>query len=112
MISTDRSGHGLIFLAGSTASGKTDLAIELAARLPVDLISVDSSQVYQGLDIGTAKPNGKILEEVPHGLIDIRSVRQPFSAADFCLEAGKLIENSFEKGRIPLLVGGTMFYFA
>jgi tRNA dimethylallyltransferase len=112
VIATDRSGHDLIFLAGSTASGKTDLAIELAARLPVDLISVDSSQVYQGLDIGTAKPEGKILEEVPHGLIDIRSVGQPFSAADFCLEAGKLIENSFEKGRIPLLVGGTMFYFA
>jgi tRNA dimethylallyltransferase len=110
--STDRSDHGLIFLAGSTASGKTDLAIELAARLPVDLISVDSSQVYQGLDIGTAKPEGNILEEIPHGLVDIRSVRQPFSAADFCLEAGKLIDSAFEKGRIPLLVGGTMFYFA
>jgi len=112
VISTDRSDRGLIFLAGSTASGKTDLAIELAARLPVDLISVDSSQVYQGLDIGTAKPDGKILEEVPHGLVDIRSVNQSFSAADFCLEAGRLIENSLKKGRIPLLVGGTMFYFA
>jgi tRNA dimethylallyltransferase len=112
VISTDYSDHGLIFLAGSTASGKSDLAIELAARLPVDLISVDSAQVYQGLDIGTAKPDGKILEEVPHGLVDIRSIRQPFSAADFCLEAGKLIESTFEKGRIPLLVGGTMFYFS
>ena len=112
VISTDRPGHGLIFLAGSTASGKTDLAIELASRLPVDLINVDSSQVYQGLDIGTAKPNGKILKEVPHGLIDIRSVGQSFSVADFCLEANTLIENSFEKGRIPLLVGGTMFYFS
>ena len=112
MISTDYSDCGLIFLAGSTASGKTDLAIELAAQLPVDLISVDSSQVYQGLDIGTAKPDSKILKEIPHGLVDIRSLRQTFSAADFCLEAGKLIESTFEKGRIPLLVGGTMFYFS
>ena len=112
MISTDYSDCGIIFLAGSTASGKTNLAIELAAQLPVDLISVDSSQVYQGLDIGTAKPDGKILKEIPHGLVDIRSLRQTFSAADFCLEAGKLIESTFEKGRIPLLVGGTMFYFS
>ena len=102
----------VIFLAGSTACGKTDLAIDLAARLPLDLISVDSGQVYRELNIGTAKPSANLLEKFPHGLIDIRRLDQPFSAAEFCQEAHKLIGQSFGRGRTPLLVGGTMFYFS
>ena len=77
----------VIFLMGPTASGKTDLAIELRARLPVDLISVDSALVYRGMDIGTAKPSPEVLSDHPHALIDIRDPSQSYSAADFQREA-------------------------
>ena len=100
-----------IFLMGPTASGKTDLAIELCQRLPCDIISVDSALIYQGMDIGTAKPNAAELAIAPHRLIDILDPAQSYSAADFCRDAHAHIQEIQSKGRIPLLVGGTMLYF-
>lgn len=96
---------------GPTASGKTELAMALHERLPVDLISVDASQVYRGMDIGTAKPSADELARAPHRLIDIRDPSQPYSAAEFCEDARTAIKQIHEAGRIPLLVGGTIFYF-
>lgn len=100
-----------IFLMGPTASGKTDLAIKLAQHYPIDIISVDSSMVYRGLDIGTAKPSAEELALAPHRLIDIRDPAQPYSAADFRQDALDEMAEISAKGRIPLLVGGTMLYF-
>jgi len=100
-----------IFLMGPTASGKTSLAIEIAKKFPVDLISVDSSQVYRGMDIGTAKPSPELLAQYPHRLVDIRDLDDPYSAADFCADALAEIGEISQSGRIPLLVGGTLFYF-
>ncbi|MDF2940851.1 MAG: tRNA ((37)-N6)-dimethylallyltransferase MiaA [Gammaproteobacteria bacterium] len=96
---------------GPTASGKTALAIELAKKMPIDIISVDSAMIYKGMDIGTAKPSPEILQEFPHKLIDIKDPSEAYSVADFYQDAKKEIENSLAKGRIPLLVGGTMLYF-
>src|SRR5690606_32428940 len=101
----------VIFLMGPTASGKTDLAIALREHLPVELISVDSTLVYRGMNIGTAKPTAKELAAAPHRLIDIRDPAEPYSAADFCTDAEREIEEIVALGRIPLLVGGTMLYF-
>ena len=101
----------VIFLMGPTASGKTALAMELYKRLPIDLISVDSAMIYRGMDIGTAKPSKAELAEFPHALIDIKDPKESYSAGEFCLDAKRLIEQSLQKGRIPLLVGGTMLYF-
>ena len=103
---------GIIVITGPTAVGKTDLAIELARRFPVCLISVDSGQVYRELDIGTAKPNREILREFPHAMINLRSVREPYSVAEFCCSASQVIRKSIAEGQIPLLVGGTMFYLS
>ncbi|MDO8415287.1 MAG: tRNA (adenosine(37)-N6)-dimethylallyltransferase MiaA [Agitococcus sp.] len=100
-----------IFLMGPTASGKTDVAIRLAQEYPIDIISVDSSMVYRGLDIGTAKPSAAELALAPHRLIDIRDPAQPYSAADFRVDALKEMAEITSRGRIPLLVGGTMLYF-
>ncbi|WP_456374198.1 tRNA (adenosine(37)-N6)-dimethylallyltransferase MiaA [Thiolapillus sp.] len=100
-----------IFLMGPTAAGKTDLAIELAAKLPVDLVSVDSALVYRGMDIGTAKPEPELLARVPHALVDICDPEDTYSAARFCEDALREMKKITEKGRIPLLVGGTMLYF-
>lgn len=100
-----------IFLMGPTASGKTDLAVALRKHLPIELISVDSSQVYRGMDIGSAKPTRELLEQVPHRLIDIRDPSEVYSAADFAQDARKEMEDITKQGRIPLLVGGTMLYF-
>jgi tRNA dimethylallyltransferase len=96
---------------GPTASGKTALAMALYAQLPVDIISVDASQVYRGMDIGTAKPSPAELLRVPHRLIDIRDPAEPYSAADFCTDALREIQAIHGAGRLPLLVGGSMFYF-
>lgn len=96
---------------GPTASGKTALATALHARLPVDIVSVDASQVYRGMDIGTAKPSPAELLRVPHRLIDIRDPAQAYSAAEFCVDARREIGAIHAAGRLPLLVGGTMFYF-
>nr|MBP9528843.1 tRNA (adenosine(37)-N6)-dimethylallyltransferase MiaA [Laribacter sp.] len=100
-----------IFLTGPTACGKTGLAIELSKRLPVELISVDSALIYRGMDIGTAKPTAAELAEAPHHLIDIRSPLERYSAAEFVADARPLMDDIVARGRIPLLVGGTMLYF-
>ena len=100
-----------ILLMGPTASGKTDLAVELVNRLPCDIISVDSTMVYCGLDIGSAKPEPEILSRAPHRLIDIRDPADPYSAAQFRQDALREMTAISAKQRIPLLVGGTMLYF-
>ncbi|RRW34445.1 tRNA (adenosine(37)-N6)-dimethylallyltransferase MiaA [Ectopseudomonas oleovorans] len=100
-----------IFLMGPTAAGKTDLALELARVLPCDLISVDSALVYRGMDIGTAKPERAILDAFPHALIDIRDPAESYSAAEFRADALAAMAESTARGRIPLLVGGTMLYY-
>ncbi len=101
----------VIFIMGPTASGKTDLAIELVRRMPCDIISVDSAMVYRGMDIGTAKPGPDTLAVAPHRLIDIRDPAEAYSAAQFSADARREIAASHAAGRIPLLVGGTMLYF-
>ncbi|MFT5452891.1 MAG: tRNA dimethylallyltransferase [Enterobacterales bacterium] len=101
----------VIFLMGPTASGKTDLAIELHKQRGCELISVDSALVYRNLNIGTAKPTAEELAEAPHHLIDICEPGQPYSASQFCIDAKILIEKILAKGKIPVLVGGTMLYF-
>lgn len=101
----------VFMLMGPTASGKTDLATELYRHLPVELVSVDSTLVYRGMDIGTAKPTAAELAQAPHRLIDIRDPSDPYSAADFVADAEREIADIHAAGRIPLLVGGTMLYF-
>ena len=96
---------------GPTASGKTGLAVELAQRLPVELISVDSALVYRGMDIGTAKPDAATLARTPHHLIDIIAPTEAYSAAQFRTDALRLMVEITARGKIPLLVGGTMLYF-
>ncbi len=101
----------VICLMGPTASGKTALAFELADALPCDIISVDSALVYRDMDIGTAKPSQEELAKYPHRLINIKDASESYSAAEFCHDALKEIADIQAKGRIPLLVGGTMMYF-
>lgn len=100
-----------IFLMGPTASGKTDLAIALAERLPCDIISVDSALVYRGMDIGSAKPDAKTLARAPHRLISFLDPSEPYSAAQFRNDALRESTKIVQNGRIPLFVGGTMLYF-
>ncbi len=100
-----------IFVMGPTAAGKTDLAVDLAAELPVALISVDSALVYRGMNIGTAKPEPELLRRVPHALVDICEPEDTYSAARFREDALAEMKKITKKGRIPLLVGGTMLYF-
>ena len=100
-----------IALAGPTASGKTAAALVIARHYPVEIISVDSALVYRGMDIGTAKPSAAELAAVKHHLIDIRDPLKAYSAAEFVLDAQQLIEDISARGKMPLLVGGTMLYF-
>lgn len=100
-----------LFIMGPTASGKTQLAIELSHHLPVQLISVDSAQVYKGLNIGSGKPDPKTLQQYPHELIDILTPQQPYNAQWFVADANRLIQEAWQKERLPVLVGGTMMYF-
>ena len=100
-----------IALAGPTASGKTAAALAIAQRYPVEIISVDSALVYRGMDIGTAKPSPDELAAVPHHLINIRDPLQAYSAAEFVQDAQHLIEDISARGKLALLVGGTMLYF-
>ena len=103
--------RNVILLMGPTASGKTDLAISLFKKIPSDIISVDSAMVYRGMNIGTAKPNSSCLKNIPHQLIDIRDPENTYSAGEFIRDALLAIDNSSDKGNIPILVGGTMMYF-
>ncbi len=98
-------------LAGPTASGKTAAALAIARRFAVEIISVDSALVYRGMDIGTAKPTALELAAVPHHLIDIRDPLSAYSAAEFVADASRLIVDIHARGKLPLLVGGTMLYF-
>ena len=91
---------------GPTASGKTDLAIALSKSLPVEIINVDSAQIYRGMDIGTAKPDSQILKLVPHRLISFCDPAQSYSAAQFAIDAKREMVDIVASGRIPLLVGG------
>ena len=100
-----------IFLMGPTASGKTAAAVELARHLPVELISVDSALVYQDMNIGTAKPDAATLAVAPHHLIDLIDPTEVYSAAAFRNDALRLMQEISARGKIPLLVGGTMLYF-
>ncbi|NOU00687.1 MAG: tRNA (adenosine(37)-N6)-dimethylallyltransferase MiaA [Gallionella sp.] len=100
-----------IFLMGPTASGKTGVAVELMQRLPVELISVDSALVFRDMNIGTAKPDAATLARAPHHLIDIINPTEAYSAAAFRNDALRLMADITLRGKIPLLVGGTMLYF-
>ncbi|MHB1075858.1 tRNA (adenosine(37)-N6)-dimethylallyltransferase MiaA [Thiobacillus sp.] len=100
-----------IFLMGPTASGKTALAVGLVERFPVEIISVDSALVYRDMAIGTAKPDAATLARAPHHLLDIRDPTETYSAAAFCDDARRLMADIAARGRVPLLVGGTMLYF-
>jgi tRNA dimethylallyltransferase len=100
----------VIAIAGPTASGKTAAALAVAARWPVEIVSVDSALVYLGMDIGTAKPGRAEREQVPHHLIDMLDPAQAYSAARFAADAKALIAEIRARGRMPLLVGGTMLY--
>ena len=99
-----------IFLLGPTASGKTALALHLADLFPVEIISVDSALVYREMHIGTAKPDAETLRRYPHHLIDLISPAQTYSAAQFCKDALRAMSEIASRGKIPLLVGGTMLY--
>jgi tRNA dimethylallyltransferase len=101
----------VLFLMGPTASGKTDLAIKISQKIKSRLISVDSALIYQGMDIGTAKPSKKTLNTHPHHLIDICKPSESYSAHDFVTDATQQIELAFSKNELPILVGGTSFYF-
>ena len=100
-----------ICLMGPTASGKTGLAVDLAQRMPADIVSVDSALVYRGLDIGTAKPGPEELSRAPHLLIDILDPAEAYSAAQFRIDALREMESIRRRRHVPLLVGGTMLYY-
>lgn len=100
-----------LFLMGPTASGKTDLAIRLRQKFPVEIISVDSALIYKGMDIGTAKPSQEEQSQAPHRLIDILDPSESYSAADFRRDALLAMDDIVSQGKIPLLVGGTMLYY-
>lgn len=104
-------GGVAVCLMGPTATGKTDLAVALADRLPLGLISVDSAMVYRHLDIGSGKPAPDVLARYPHRLIDIREPWEQYSAGDFATDAALAVRDVDAAGRIPLLVGGTLLYF-
>jgi tRNA dimethylallyltransferase len=99
-----------VFLLGPTASGKSACALEIARRLPCEIVSVDSAAVYRGMDAGTAKPSAAARALCPHHLLDIIDPTQSYSAAKFRSDAARLIEDIAARGRLPLLVGGTMLY--
>ena len=100
-----------IYLLGPTATGKTELVKHLNDSFLIDIISVDSAQIYKNLDIGTAKPTQKELIKTPHHLIDIRSPIESYSVGDFKKDVDSIITNSLDAEKIPFLYGGTMMYF-
>ena len=101
----------VVLIMGPTGAGKTDLAIRLADRLPIEIVSVDSAMVYRGMDIGTGKPPPETLRRYPHHLVDILDPAQSYSAGQFIRDAYRAIDDIRSRGKIPLLVGGTMLYF-
>jgi len=101
----------ILCIAGPTASGKSSRAVEEALARNGEIISVDSRQVYRGLDIGTEKITGEEMRGIPHYLIDIRDASETYSAGDFVVDATRLIEEISARGKLPILVGGTHFYF-
>jgi tRNA dimethylallyltransferase len=105
------AGRRAILLMGPTGSGKSDIAMRVAQVLPIEIISVDSALVYRGMDIGTAKPDVAARARVPHHLIDIRDAAEGYSAGDFTRDAARAMQEIWQRGRQPLLVGGTMLYF-
>ena len=100
-----------ILLMGPTGAGKTAHAAELVARLPLEIVSVDSAMVFRGMDIGTAKPGPRLLARAPHHLIDLIDPAESYSAARFVADANRVMDEIRARGRVPLLVGGTMLYF-
>ena len=101
----------VVLLMGPTASGKSALALALAQQFPLEIVSVDSAQVYRGMNVGTAKPDALTRAAVPHHLIDIVDPTEAYSAARFCADAIRAVDAVRARGRIPLLAGGTMLYF-
>jgi tRNA dimethylallyltransferase len=102
---------GAVLLMGPTGAGKTELAAELVARFPLEIVSVDAAMVFRGMDIGTAKPGPELLARAPHRLIDLIDPAESYSAARFLADAGAAMKSIVEAGRTPLLIGGTMLYF-
>jgi len=100
-----------ICLMGPTASGKTDRAIELARSNQYEIINVDPAQMVRGMDIGSGKPDITIRNNIPHHLMDFLDPKQPYSAGQFCTAAIHIMQDIYTRGKIPLLVGGTMMYF-
>lgn len=100
-----------ILLLGPTGAGKSDVAVRLAERLPVEIVSVDSAMVYRGLDIGTAKPDPAVRARVPHHLVDILDPAERYSVGRFLADAAQAMAAIRGRGRVPLLAGGTMLYF-
>ena len=111
MANSARSHSDIYCLLGPTASGKTQMIVELANRYPFEIINVDSAQIYRGMDIGTAKPDKATLKLTPHRLIDIKDPSEVYSAADFRRDALDEMATIIGSGNVPLLVGGTMLYF-
>ena len=101
----------VLLIMGATATGKTDLAVQLAERFPVEIVSVDSALIYRDMDIGTAKPDAHILRRAPHHLIDILDPAESWSVWEFVQAATQLIHQIHAREHVPLLVGGTMMYF-
>ena len=99
-----------LVLTGPTGSGKSEWAVRLAQQFPIEIISVDSAQVYRGMDIGTAKPSAAVRARTVHHLLDIRDPVQPYSAGEFVQDASAALRAIQERGRLPVLVGGTMLY--
>jgi len=99
-----------VALLGPTASGKSALAMQLAQHLPIEIVSVDSAQVYRAMNIGTAKPSTEMQARVPHHLLDLRNPDESYSAAAFVQDATRALSDIYTRGKVPLLVGGTMLY--
>jgi tRNA dimethylallyltransferase len=109
-MSADHRNLRCLAITGPTACGKTDIALELAREFPVEIVSMDSAQVYRGMDIGTAKPDPAVRAQLPHHLIDIREPEDAYSAGEFAADATRQIAAIAARGRIPLVIGGTLLY--
>ncbi len=111
MQSSNLSAPNVLCIMGPTASGKTDIAIALSEYTEIDIISVDSALVYKGMNIGTAKPDESILAKYPHQIVDVVHPNEEYTVKHFCQHALECIQHSHKKQRLPVLVGGTSFYF-